>query len=522
VTAGTRGAFGGALAAAFGMFTAWGFSVDDALITGRVAAHLARGLGYRFNADGPIVDAVTPLGWAYLLAPFAGQGAVAAVSAASLAGGLAWLVAAAELGRRCAETCAPDHAQHSAAAGAAATPGGKRLGSLLCWLGIALSLPLSAWAVAGMETGLVLALGTAALRPGWSGAACAGAAAALRPELAPWAVVLSFGQAWAGRVSLPRRALAVALALLPALTVALLRWLVFGRAAPLSVFAKPSDLAHGLSYAFGTLFLAGPPYLLLAGGAWRRVPARAWAIALAFGVHVVVLIGIGGDWMPFWRLAVPTFPGLFWVGAALAAQSGAASNALRVALVVASAALLHYFKGDATRAVRAEQAQRIAGAAALLAGSARVAGVDIGWIGAAASAAPGLPAGSPPSARAGPSRELHVVDLAGVTDPEVAFLPGGHTSKRLPPDFLERRSVDTLVLRRAASPAAAPAAGGSVADRVAATDLAGTAWVYAVDRRVLGLRGAEHFAVVGTLPLGADGQYVVLRRPRSPSQESTP
>jgi len=518
VKAGTRGALGGALAAAFGMGTAWGFSVDDALITGRVAAHLARGLGYRFNADGPIVDAVTPLGWAYLLAPFAGQGAVGAVAAASLAGGLAWLVAAAELGRRCAEL----GAEPCAAGGAAATPDGQRSAPLLCWLGIALSLPLGAWAVAGMETGVVLALGTAALRPGWSGAACAGAAAALRPELAPWAVALSFGQAWAERVSLPRRALAVALALAPALTVALVRWFVFGRAAPLSIFAKPSDLAHGLSYAFGTLFLAGPPYLLLAGRAWRRVPARAWAIALAFGVHVLVLIGIGGDWMPFWRLAVPTFPGLFWVGAALAAQSGAVSHALRVALVVASAALLHYYKGDATRAVRAEQAQRIARAAALLAGSARVAGVDIGWLGAAASAVAGLPAGSPPSGKAGPGRELHVVDLAGVTDPEVAFLPGGHTSKRLPHDFLERRSVDTLVLRRAASPARAPATGGSAVEPVAALDLAAVDWVYAVDRRVLGLRGAEHFAVVGTLPLGAGGQYVVLRRASSPSQESTP
>jgi len=491
VTPGTRGAIGGALAAAFGMFTAWGFSVDDALISGRVAAHLARGVGYRFNADGPSVDAVTPLGWAYLLAPFAGQGAVAAVRAASLLGGLAWLLAAAELGRRCAE--------HWVAP--------QRLGPLLCLLGIALSLPLSAWAVAGMETGLVLALGVGALVPGVCGAACAGVAAALRPELAPWAVVLSLGQAWVLRASLPRQALAVALALVPALAVALVRWLVFGRAVPLAVFAKPSDLGHGLSYAFGTLFLAGPPYLLLAGRAWRRVPKRAWAIALAFGVHVVVLIGIGGDWMPFWRLAVPTFPGLLWVGAALAAQSGSTSNALRLLPLLASAGLLHYFRGDATRSVRAEQAQRIAGASALLLGSTRVASVDIGWLGATEPA----------------TGELHVVDLAGVTDPEVAYLSGGHTSKRLPPDFLERRSVDTLLLRRA-SPAATLATPANVRETAtppAVAQLADSRWVYAVDRRVLGLRGAERFEVVGTLPLGAADEYVVLRRPL-PSQESTP
>lgn len=499
MTPGTWGALGGALAAAFGICTAWGFSVDDALISGRVAAHLAHGLGYRFNAGGPVVDAVTPLGWAYLLAPFARDGALAAVRAASWAGGLAWLLAAAELGRRCAE-----HWAHA-----------RRFGPLLCLLAIALSLPLSAWAVAGMETGLVLALGVGALAPTWCGAACAGVAAALRPELAPWAVVLSLGQAWAVRASLPHRALAVALALAPALAVALVRWHVFGRAVPLAVFAKPSDLGHGLSYAFGTLFLAGPPYLLLAARAWRRVPARAWAIALGFGVHVVVLIGIGGDWMPFWRLAVPTFPSLLWVGAALAAQSANASNALRLLLVLASAGLLHYFRGDATRSVRAEQAQRVAEGSALLLGSARVASVDIGWIGAT------LPA----------TGELQVVDLAGVTDPEVAYLPGGHTSKRLPADFLERRSVDTLLLRRAL-PASATTVASSVregsataaaiAPAAAVAQLADARWVYAVDRRVLGLRGAERFEAVGTLALGAAEQYVVLRRPSLPSPEPTP
>jgi hypothetical protein len=225
-------------------------------------------------------------------------------------------------------------------------------------------------------------------------------------------------------------------------------------------------------------------------------------------VHVVVLIGIGGDWMPFWRLAVPTFPGLLWVGAALAAQSGTASNALRLLPLLASAGLLHYFRGDATRSVRAEQAQRIAGASALLLGSTRVASVDIGWIGATEPA----------------TGELHVVDLAGVTDPEVAYLSGGHTSKRLPPDFLERRSVDTLLLRRA-SPAAPGAAAAplrqAAATPVAVEQLADARWVYAVDRRVLGLRGAERFEVVGTLPLGSGDEYVVLRRPLQ-SQESTP
>jgi len=173
-----RAALAGALAAAVGMVLAWGFSVDDALISGRVAQHLAQGQGYRFNLNGPSVDCVTPLGWAYLLAPFARGGAEHAVLCAALGGGLLWLLGAAQLGRLCAELCS-----------------GARRAGLFVYLG--LCLPLAAWASAGMETGLVLALGVGALTPAWPGALCAGIAAALRPELVPWAAVLSFGQALA-------------------------------------------------------------------------------------------------------------------------------------------------------------------------------------------------------------------------------------------------------------------------------------------------------------------------------------
>ena len=38
-----------------------------------------------------------------------------------------------------------------------------------------------------------------------------------------------------------------------------------------------------------------------------------------------------------------------------------------------------------------------------------------------------------------------IVDLAGVTDPEVARLPGAHTTKKIPDGFLVARRVDTLV-----------------------------------------------------------------------------
>src|SRR5690606_35735574 len=63
-----------------------GFTVDDAFITARYAAHIASGIGYRFNAGGPVTDGVTPLGWAYVLAPLASGGPLAAWRAAKWLG----------------------------------------------------------------------------------------------------------------------------------------------------------------------------------------------------------------------------------------------------------------------------------------------------------------------------------------------------------------------------------------------------------------------------------------------------
>jgi hypothetical protein len=450
------GALGFGAAAAGGVALAWGFSVDDALISGRVAHHLAIGLGYRFNPDGLRVDAVTPLGWAPCLAPFAGAGAWPAITRASVGGGLAWVVGAAWLGRRCAAAC-----------------GGWRLVAVA--LVLATCLPLGAWAVAGMETAFVMLLGVAALAPGRWGASCAGLAAAWRPELVPWALTLSFGQAIARRAPLGERALAIALALGPALAVALSRQALFGQPAPLAVFAKPSDAEHGLRYALGAALLSGPPYLLVAVRSWRALPRAERAIAASLAVHLVVLAGVGGDWMPFWRLAMPVFPGVLLVGSSLLAATSARLAALRLAPVFACAALLHGAQGPATRAVRDERSVLIASLPALLSGARRVATLDVGWVGAAG--------------------EHSVIDLAGVTDPEVARLPGGHTSKRLPSDFLERRRVDALVL---------------LADASAPRD-APLRPVRQVEARVLTLRGAERFRAVGRIPRGARQEYVVLR-----------
>ena len=91
-------ALGGAALALGPASYLWGFSVDDALITARYAANIADGLGYRFNAGGPVTDGVTPLGFPYLLSPFAGGGTLDALRAAKGIGVVAWVVAAGVLG----------------------------------------------------------------------------------------------------------------------------------------------------------------------------------------------------------------------------------------------------------------------------------------------------------------------------------------------------------------------------------------------------------------------------------------
>ncbi|MEB2324827.1 MAG: hypothetical protein OZ921_20095, partial [Sorangiineae bacterium] len=185
----------GALAAAVMMLALSGYTVDDALITARVATRLAHGEGYRFNTGGPRVDAVTPLGYANLLALVAGATPLETLARARLLGALAWLLAAAGLGVGLARV-----------GRGSAEPGALRFAPLLA---LALSAPLGAWAVSGMETGWVTALATAALLPGSGGWLAAGLAAAWRPELLPWALTLAVGSALVARAP-PARVLAAA------------------------------------------------------------------------------------------------------------------------------------------------------------------------------------------------------------------------------------------------------------------------------------------------------------------------
>jgi hypothetical protein len=405
----------------------WGFTVDDALIPARYAAHLASGAGYRFNASGPVTDGVTPLGWAHLLAPFARGGPLAALGAAKIIGLLAW----------------------TASAGAVAVAIdrlGQRPARFAALALLACSAPLAAWSVAGLETGLVTAFAAlAAAGPTlgwrWAGMAFAGLGAALRPELLPWALVLAFTpppaaapapQADVAAIATePRRrmygrhAARVGLAMGPFLLVAALRLAVFGRAAPLSALAKAPDAELGARYALACFLLTGP-IALLAPMAWARLGGHARGLVVAVFAHFVAIALAGGDWMPLSRLAVPVLPTVALAAAHVLCVADARVAVPRLALALAGELFAAWKVGPSAAHVGRDRMAVIEQLRPALASAKVVAAVDVGWVGAATDAT--------------------IVDLAGVTDPTVAALPGGHTSRHVPEALFSNRRVDTLVL----------------------------------------------------------------------------
>jgi hypothetical protein len=360
----------------------------------------------------------------------------------------------------------------------AAAPARLRFSALLL---VACSAPLAAWSVAGMETGLALALGALAVALPELGAVRAGAlagglTAALRPEALPFALVLAV-------VPSPRRerttVLRVALAGLPFAAVVAVRLLVFGRPVPLAVLAKPSDAAHGGAYALACFLFTGP-LALLAPIAWTRLAGWGRGLVLAVLVHFGAVAFAGGDWMPLSRLVVPAIPAVVLAVARLSAVAHVASTALRIAITLGLGVHFQLVRwGPSAARVGAARRAVIEELRAPLAGARVLAALDIGWLGAATDAT--------------------IVDLAGLTDPVIASLPGGHTSKAIPPGLLDARGVDALVLLlKEGEPLTEP-------------------WTDAffgriVDLRVAAIPGmAEAFSPVATcrVPLYP---YVVLRR----------
>jgi len=442
--------------AALGMAVFWGFTVDDALVTARVAHHIALGSGHRFNRGGPVVDAVTPLGWEYLLSLAARFGSGTAFDCARVAGGLAWLFSASWLGLVLYRRKAP-----------------------LWPLGLlALSAPLGAWACAGMETGVVMALATlAVVTPAPYAIVAASLSSALRPELLPFCSVVALGIAARGRgwPDVFRRLGPVWLLFG---LVAVIRQLTFDSPAPLALFAKPSDLHHGFVYAYTGLLHTGVAFLWLGPG-WGRLRQESRWLAAAVLSHVVGVILVGGDWMPMYRLLVPVLPAMVLVAADLAAAARTRWRLLSVSAALLANLHLAIGWGLVGRHVVAQRRALIDGARPLLESSRVVGALDIGWVGAATSA--------------------NLLDLAGITDPAVAYLPGGHTSKRIDRALIASRRVDTLVLLLAP--------GAKVAVPWWQSRFART-----VERRVAWLMRDHGCHLVGLLPLEHTQQsYEVFR-----------
>src|SRR6202034_2110507 len=113
--------------------------------------------------------------------------------------------------------------------------------------------------------------------------------------------------------------------------------------------------------------------------------------------------------MPYARLAAPIIPSLLYAFVLASPRMSLFAAAPRIALAAAIGGYV------LVRAARPE-----------LAGAHRIAALDVGWPTAASDAA--------------------IVDLAGLTDPEIAALPGGHTSKRVDAALLLARDPDVLLL----------------------------------------------------------------------------
>jgi hypothetical protein len=268
------------------------------------------------------------------------------------------------------------------------------------------------------------------------------------------------------------------LALVPSVVVAAVRYVAFGDAFPLALSAKPPDFGYGLRYALGALFLSGPPLLLLFLKGFRKLERPVWAWGVAFVVHSVSLVFAGGDWMSFYRLVVPALPGVLWVGGHLLEVAPPRAALLRTLLALAGPALLWIYKSADARGIVAQRLELIERARGPLDGVRRVGTVDVGWVGAATDA-PNL-------------------DLAGVTDPSVATLVGGHTTKRIPRARLSE--VDALVLLL-----------GDEAEL--RHPWFQSDFHYGVDRLVAVGASDLPFAATALIPLsGTEKRYVVLRR----------
>jgi hypothetical protein len=303
-----------------------GFFIDDGFLSLRYAHRLAAGRGLTFT-DGERVEGYSNLLWvlACALGMRLGLAGVIAARVVGFAAAFAAIGAAVAVGRVGGGT---DDAR----------PWRWLLPSLYGALLLALSMPIAAWAVGGLEGTLVAALlgwglvGTLPLLDRESvtlaEAARPGLPLALlcwtRPDGALLVAAIGFGFLLARGLSSRALGIVLRIALLPVCAVAVqlaFRVGYYGEWVPNTAVVKlhlgVGRLRQGWRYlSFGALNLAGP--LLVALGAFlvgerRRVVLYVSALV----VWTTYVLVIGGDWMPAHRLLVPDFVLLALLGAEL-------------------------------------------------------------------------------------------------------------------------------------------------------------------------------------------------------------
>jgi hypothetical protein len=203
--------------------------------------------------------------------------------------------------------------------------------------------------------------------------------------------------------------------------------------------AKPSDFEHGGWYALEALIWSGPLWLWLhlrsnapnlpvqaARNSFFGLERPEAALAIAILFHFLSVALAGGDWMPAYRLVTPILPAMLRVACVLPRTRGKPLAVLGVLLAVTSMTNIARKLTPTARHVVERRHSLIRNAARALEGATVVAAPDVGWVGAAFDG--------------------DIVDLAGATDPDIAHLRGGHTSKRIDLRLLLSRRVDRVVV----------------------------------------------------------------------------
>jgi len=398
------------------------FSVDDAYITARYARRIAQGFGYTFN-DGVVADGVTGPLW---LLPLAGAARLGLdpIALSKLLGLLCVLLA----GLACVVR-ARGRAQGELVSWATASFGGS-------------SVPLCVWSVAGLETGAAtltftcMALSATARgqpRPVALGIAIAGSAW-LRPEMC-LAAIASLVCAFIR----DRKAaqLAFGIGACGAFSLLLFRYLTFGELLPLSVYAKPAELGHGIDYVFSTLRSVGTWLTLLLIGLSLRAGGREERMHVAIlASHVFACVLSGGDWMPGLRLLAPLVPVCalcMAIGVRELYRVRPVGSRLLWGLTLLAGVLAMLRELPAVRAAGQNRPRQVEQLLAHLGPNPRsIAVLDIGALGYFSDA--------------------RIIDLGGLVEPVIAHAAGGHMDKKIDQRWFAAQAPQFIILHSAIEP----------------------------------------------------------------------